>query len=294
MAAFFWEVSERLQILVVSDGKPGHENQSLGLAEAMGRRVVADVHLLKLDMGKGMIGRMRAALVDSVDFPKPDYVIGAGHGTHLPLLRVAGKYGASSICLMRPSLPMGWFTWCVVPGHDFRKPRVAKNLIVSKGAPNRVVRGTGERKGKLLLIGGPSKIHGYDEKRLVGRIREIVVGDGWGVADSRRTPETFLPALMEALPGVEVFPHVEMEKGWLARKLGEVEEVWVTEDSVSMIYEALSSGARVRVLEMPRLRADARVIRGLELLKEEGYFDEGSEKVLAETERCAGLILGGP
>jgi hypothetical protein len=59
-----------------------------------------------------------------------------------------------------------------------------------------------------------------------------------------------------------------------------------------MIYEALTGGAKVGVLEMPRLRPDARVIRGLESLKADGYFDAHSPpRPLAEADRCAAMIL---
>lgn len=287
-------MSKLRQILILSDGKAGHENQSLGLAEAMSRRVPTEFSVLHLDMAKSLVPRIRQAISDSRKFPKPQYVIAAGHGTHLSLLRVAWKYDACSIVLMKPDLPLGWFGWCVAPEHDFKKPPRSKRVIVSKGALNRVVPREGERSGKLFLIGGPSKIHGYDEGELIGRIREISEGGGWQVADSRRTPGTFLTALEKEVPDLEIFPHQQTGKGWLAERLSTAAEVWVTEDSVSMIYEALTGGAKVGVLEMPRLRADARVMRGLETLREEGYFignDEKSNGTLAEADRCAGVIL---
>jgi mitochondrial fission protein ELM1 len=91
---------------------------------------------------------------------------------------------------------------------------------------------------------------------------------------------------------MEIFPHQQTPPGWLAGKLSALETVWVTEDSVSMIYEALSGGAKVGVLEMPRLRPGARVIRGLEVLRAEGYFDKDHPpQLLAEADRCAELIL---
>jgi hypothetical protein len=144
----------------------------------------------------------------------------------------------------------------------------------------------------MFLIGGPSKTHGYDEAALVARITEIAGDEPWQLADSRRTPETLLPALKAAVPNLEVFPHGETKPGWLAGKLSELEEIRVTEDSVSMIYEALSSGAKVGVLEMPRLRPDARVIRGLAALREQGYFGGDAPKVLTEADRCAGILVG--
>lgn len=292
-APFSDPLSETLQILVLSDGKPGHENQSLGLAEAMARRQAAEIRTLRLDAGKGTVGRIRQTLAPD-PHPKPDFVISAGSSTHLPLLFSARKYGAHSIVLMKPGLPFRFFGTCIIPEHDFTEAPEAPNIILTKGAPNRVIPSPGPRSGKLLLIGGPSKTHGYDEAALVSRIAEITGDEPWQLADSRRTPTTLLPALAKAVPNLEVFPHTETKPGWLAAKLSGLEEIRVTEDSVSMIYEALSSGARVGVLSMPRIRPGARVVRGLESLEKEGRFTAGTSApatILAEADRCAGIIL---
>lgn len=287
-------MSEAINILVLSDGKAGHENQSLGLAEAMARQVPAEIRTLRLDTGKNIISRVRLALGGKGRCADTDFVIAAGHATHLPLLAAARARAAKSIVLMKPGLPMRLFDWVIAPEHDFPGAASGGNLILSKGALNRVVPGEGEKSGKLLLIGGPSKTHGCDEKELIGQIGRIASGGAWQVADSRRTPAGFLDKLQDEVPGLEVFPHERTEPGWLARKLANVEEVWVTEDSVSMVYEALTAGARVGVLDMPRLKSDARVVRGLEQLKAEGYFiNKGQEPRgnLAEADRCAMILL---
>lgn len=284
-------MAEPLQILVLSDGKPGHENQSLGLAEAMARLRPAKIRTIQLDPGKGLIGRIRQGWKEST---KPDYVIAAGHSTNLPLLFAARKSGAHSIVLMKPGLPMMLFGTCIVPEHDFSRAPHATNIITSKGALNRVVAAQCDRSGKLLLIGGPSKTHGYDQDALIRRIQDIASEGGWELADSRRTPGTFLAALEKTVPGIPIYRHHETKPGWLAGRLSTAQEVWVTEDSVSMVYETLTGGAKVGVLEMPRLRSNARVTRGLDTLKKEGYFNTGSGKQpapLAEADRCAGIIL---
>ena len=241
-------------------------------------------------MGKGTIGRIRMALATDRR-PKPDFVIAAGSATHLPLFFAARNYAAHSIVLMKPSLPVRLFGTCIIPEHDFTKAPKAPNVILTKGAPNRVIPSPGSRSGKMFLIGGPSKTHGYDEALLVSQIAEIAGDEPWQLADSRRTPPTLLPALKAAVPNLEVFPYGETKSVWLAGKLSELEEIRVTEDSVSMIYEALSSGARVGVVGMPRLRPGARVLRGLMALEEQGYLRGDIPKTLAEADRCAGIIL---
>ncbi|MEY3394680.1 MAG: hypothetical protein RL346_916 [Verrucomicrobiota bacterium] len=289
------QLSTPLHILIVSDGKAGHENQSLGLAEAMARRVPAEIHLLRVDAEQNGWARLRDGVSRSHGFPKPDYVISAGSRTHLLLWWLARKYDARSVVLMKPFWPAGWFDFCIAPEHDFPMSATPKNIMLSKGALNRVVPTAGKRSGRFVLIGGPSKIHGFDQAELISQILEVVRDGAWGIADSRRTPSGFLTDLKKQLPQAQVFSHQETPKDWLAGLLSVAEEVWVTEDSVSMIYEALTGGAKVGVLDMPRRRSDARVIRGLEKLKSDGFLighGEVTHQALAEADRCAGVILG--
>ncbi len=245
-------------------------------------------------MDRNPIMRIVKALTSSRKLPIPDYVIGAGHSTHFALLAIARTAGARSIVLMKPGLPMSWFDYCVAPEHDFQKVPNKSHLILSKGALNRVIPAEGERTEKWFLIGGPSKIHGFDEAGLILQIRELALDGNWQVADSRRTPTDFLKKLKHEIPTLSIFPHQQTGHGWLAEKLSSAAEVWVTEDSVSMVYEALTGGAKVGVLKMPRLKPDARLIRGLKKLQAEGYLmGEGMRNMerLAEADRCAAVIL---
>lgn len=262
----------------------------------MGRRVAVRIDVLRIDTAKNIWQRLMGAIEQSSEFPKPDFVISAGSATHLVLWALARKYDARSIVLMKPFWPIWLFDWCIAPEHDFRAMPDEENLILSKGALNRVVPTTGQRTEKWILIGGPSKIHGFDETALISQIRELAGDGSWQVADSRRTPDGFLDRLKHEIGNLTVFPHQDTGPGWLAEKLSSAAEVRVTEDSVSMVYEALTGGARVAILDMPRLKPDARVIRGLETLKTEGHFVGEEERNelprLAEADRCAEMILG--
>ncbi|MBM3864135.1 MAG: hypothetical protein FJ385_09365 [Verrucomicrobia bacterium] len=112
-------MDDPLVLWLIGDGKPGHENQSLGLAEAIGRRVPVDIHRIRLAQGRGLLGRLAAATATAKTLPRPDFILGAGHATHLPLLWLARKYGAKSVVLMKPSLPLACFDWCIAPEHVF-------------------------------------------------------------------------------------------------------------------------------------------------------------------------------
>ena len=288
---------------LIGDGKPGHENQSLGLAEAMQRLVPCEIHLISIAGKGGLIGRIRSALAQSANLPSPDFIIGAGHATHFALLCLARKHRAKSIVLMRPSLPLRFFDLCIAPSHDFPKKPTCKNLILTRGAINRVQAGDVPKTGKLILIGGPSKTHAWDEEAMLNMLSKITEGNrAWQLTDSRRTPVGFLEQARKRLEGIEIFSCQETPPDWLPSKLHEADEVWVSEDSVSMIYEALSSGARVGLLPVPRLVPKSRVLRGVDELVEDGYLTPFPAwqktgrlnlalETLNEAARCAEIVL---
>ena len=295
---------QSLVIWVLDDGKPGHRNQSLGLAEAMGRIRDVSIHLLSLPHNVGICYRMKIAREEAGKLPKPDFVMAAGHKTHLALLYLARKTGAGSVVLMKPSMPCRWFDHCLIPKHDFQEGvKTPRNVILTKGALNRVTYDPEVKDGSgLILIGGKSSEFGFNGESLQKAINEIVGQDEgvqWTLTDSRRTPAGFIESLKDV--PITTCPHQTTNSNWLPEQLRRASVVWVTEDSVSMIYEALSCGANVGLLPMPRVKNAGRVARGVEALVEEGQlcrYELWQEKgelpaggyVLAEAERCAEVL----
>ena len=109
---------------------------------------------------------------------------------------------------------------------------------------------------------------------------------------------------LEKLPKeqVKVIPVEATDKDWLPRELSISTHVWVTEDSVSMVYEALSSGAKVGLLPTPRKSTRSRVACGLESLNQDGYLMNYRENQadlaafknpppLNEAERVAKIVI---
>ena len=84
---------------------------------------------------------------------------------------------------------------------------------------------------------------------------------------------------------------------WLPQALARASIVWVSRDSASMVYEALSSQAAVGLLDVP-LQRRGRVSSGVEALRADGMvtaFDDWRQGralqppalALAEADRCA-------
>ena len=87
---------------------------------------------------------------------------------------------------------------------------------------------------------------------------------------------------------------------WLPAQLARAGQVWVSADSVSMVYEALTAGAAVGVLDVPRKRS-SRISRGLDKLAGEGWITPFADwqrhsrlnrptHTFNEAERCARWI----
>lgn len=122
----------------------------------------------------------------------------------------------------------------------------------------------------------------------------------WTLTTSRRTPQDFLQHL-DGGERLTVIPVTETGPDWLPAQLARASQAWVTADSVSMVYEALTAGAAVGVLEVPR-KQSSRVSRGLEQLTTESwvtFFTDWSRdrrlrrppEIFNEAECCARWII---
>lgn len=238
------------------DGKAGHEQQSTGLIKALEK--LYPVQSIKIDIRQHPVGVVDWILKRLPDYPLPHYIIGAGHRTHLALLAAKRITKAKIIVLMKPSLPISWFDYALIPEHD--KPTPSPKVLVTHGVLNTIEPSTQQQANKgLMLLGGASKRHGWDEISLVKQM--LLVLDAtphiqWQISTSRRTPEHTLLEVRNIAPHAKVWADNETPQGWVAQQLQQASQVWVTEDSISMIYESLTAGAQVGVFAVPRLQKD--------------------------------------
>ncbi len=254
-------------ICIISDGKPGHLNQSLGLAAAL----QALLPQAQIDTRAPLRGaQLLQALLGRLKWPDPQpaLLIGAGHGTHLSLLALRRVTGAPAVVLMRPSLPLGWFDLCLIPEHD--RPPERDNVIRTQGALNRMQPAAKAPGFGLILLGGPSKHFHWDDDRVLTQLHALLERDPrhWRVVTSRRTPPSLLQALA-AIKAIDLVLPEQTDADWLPAQLGVAQCCWVSADSVSMIYEALSAGCAVGLLGLAPI-ADSRVARGVASLQQRG------------------------
>lgn len=206
-----------------------------------------------------------------------DVLIAAGHACHSSLIAAKKHYKAKSVLLMKPSLPLSCFDVCIVPAHD--EVAKADNVIVTEGALNPVVYGGEKKHLNMMLIGGPSKHFHWDDKQVLLQIKQQLekqaeVSKDWLLISSRRTPDSFYQLLhQEELPLTLLKPD-DVEAGWLATQFPFANECWVSPDSVSMVYEALTAEAKVSVFSLQECEPTTRVAKGIRGLIEAGRVNE--------------------
>ena len=295
----------RLVVWRFVDGKPGHEKQSAGLLQ--GIEALASVEIYDFDMRfKALLWRQlrRHALRGEPDIPRPDVIVGVGHRTHLPMLLARAVCGGRTVVLMKPTLPRALFDLIFVPHHD--RYRRKGNVVETRGVICPAATAAKTPSAGLVLLGGASRDfewHSADVAAQIAAIARASPQVQWQVCDSRRTPEDFRSVLPSA-PNVYFASWRSTSADFLEQALAAASFVWVTADSASMLYEALSAKAQVGLVALPakRPRRDNKHARGIRLLLAQGHVFstadgfrlEGSltpPHFFPESRRCARIVI---
>lgn len=255
----------------VIDGKRGHERQTQGLAAALEKLLPATVIDIPCEPRWTAFRHWCTGTFPAgANLEKPDIILGAGHGTHLTMLAAKRAHGGNTIVLMRPSLPLTLFDLCLIPEHD--AVTTASNTITTHGAINVVQPSEHKNSAEgLILIGGISAHYHWDEDAIIEQVSRVVeTGSGttWRLTTSPRTPRSTLIRLQN-LKCANLTHHLFDQVGtdWLPKQLEQAATVWVSPDSVSMVYEALTSGAAVGLFDLGKT-GSGRVTRGIDALLE--------------------------
>lgn len=291
-----------LTLWLITDDKPGHRNQLEGLRCGFERRGGVDAHWLSagtpgaalLDWSLGRFPAGRA-------LPDPDLVVVAGHRTHLSGLAARRARGGHLVVLMRPSLPTWLFDACVIPLHD--DAAGDDRIIRTRGVLNPMHPGAKSPGSAAILVGGVSRHYRWDDDAVAGAIETLLARwPGAVLTDSRRTPAG-LRGRLARLAGAHYHAWEACPPGWLAATLATAETAWVTADSVSMVYEALTAGCATGLIELPAagghpgkiahglagLERDRLVVTFSDMLAT-GHAPTPTATPLAEADRVAALL----
>ena len=271
---------------IISEGSPGHVSQSAGLAAAIGEKL--PVHVRQFETRPRLKGFMRTwirqiwmgkkgrALPDwmldkvlRLERPqpgeaKPDLIISSGGRSVFAARSLSVKHGIPFVFLgERKPYPPDWFHTVFTPSsletsqNDLRMDVIPTKItpsIVKEAAANWAERPSGRL--WTMLIGGSSRSHDFKdsdwEKLAAGMIEQSRrEGIRWLVTTSRRTGMELEARIRGLLP-----PDIVADAVWwchqpekrFAAYLGAAESIWVTQDSVSMVTEAVAAGKPVVVV----------------------------------------------
>ncbi len=267
-----------LKVIFLADTRPGHYHLAQGVIAALAR--LRPVEVTRIEVKRKWIVPTRwlrrritaksffpprmlrmAYRIDAYALPKADLVVSAGGETHMPNICVSRFLEIPSIfcgSLMRGLGPENFSL--IVSSYD-KDAANARYLVTLKpssidpdalGRPASVPRYGPDLHPRLagLLVGGNAGPFRYRRKewdRLLAFIAEIskTWGTRWLVSTSRRTPDSVADkiAALAKDPSV-VARFIDYRKqgpGTLPEVFGKAEVILCTEDSSTMISEAVSA-----------------------------------------------------
>ncbi|WP_336166609.1 mitochondrial fission ELM1 family protein [Acinetobacter sp. 161(2023)] len=272
-----------MHIVYVSDGKAGHRSQALGLFQAM-QRQQANATFEEVSIHDLPIGSLIKTLFSSKHSlfqQAPDFIFGVGSHTHFRVWLLGKIFKkAKTVILMKPNLPIAWFDYAVIPEHDGIPAN--DRVIVTRGALNPIRNENRHQAARVLIaLGGSSKRHQWNQNKVISSVQKIVENNADSeiiLTTSRRTPTDFIDILKQQsfAKHLQICPVDQTPQGWIFEEMQKAEAVWVTEDSVSMVYEALTAGCRVGVIAMDRLKQD-RITNSVDVLLEKNFIANVSD-----------------
>jgi len=281
---------ETMKILILSDGRAGHVNQSIAYAKYFGAKYeIVDV-AFKYKVFKNLsyildFFRIYTEFIFNTrprDFSSFNYVVSTGSSTYYLNKIVSKKYNLKSITLM---LPRGFrydFDYIYAQSHD--KPPKQSNIIemdanFSYSKPLNLYEPL--KKSVAIIIGGQNSVYRMSVKEIkeyLDRIFELFSEYEIAVTSSPRTSQE-IEALFD---GYEFAYKVIFSKNRvnpIADFLSKCEYVFITADSTSMISEAVGNGsANIEVLPLIALK-DNKFTTFVQNLESRGYLHLFNGKV---------------
>tara|TARA_B100000795_G_scaffold210412_1_gene163956 strand:- start:319 stop:1233 length:915 start_codon:yes stop_codon:yes gene_type:complete len=290
---------KKIVIWRLLDGKTGHEKQTLSLVSALRDETAIKIINIKI---RNFLSLVLFSMNELKKNQKPDFIIAAGHKTHMSLLYLRYIFGGKTILIMKPSMPCNWFDLCVIPEHDKCKGRGL--IFWTKGvlANTANLSNKEEQKG-LILIGGISKHYIWDSESVVNQIKELLKNNlsiYFILSPSRRTPKDFMMKINK-LPykNLKIHQTQKQNVNWLKNQMNKTKYAWITEDSMSMIYESITAGQNVGLIGL-KSQGKSRITDEVNRLKKEKVIFANENKsyknnyklhtVFNEANRCAKFI----
>ena len=236
----------------------------------------------------------------------PDWIVSAGSSL-LPVQIVLQKrFGNKAIIIMKPSGFYGRYPWDLViqPLHDGKSDK--KNVVTTELAlggpspetlmhfsePVKSELSLGEKRGISLFVGGNAPGYQFSKekfKNIMDSLQKFSTTHSapYFVTTSRRTPKGIISLIKEIcdrdpLCKFLVIPTEEDEPNTVEIMLGLSHTALITEESVSMISEALQSGRHVVSLSVGKRPLKGKKRRFTGFLQSRSWIHRGTAEDLEE------------
>ena len=301
------------KVLILTDGKAGHENQSKAFARALGCEFdLVEIHF-KSKLAKALsylldwLGVLNTNLTDLTDSTKRDYVavIGTGSGTFYAAKAVAKKLGVKCGVVLYPrGYDVKSFDCVLAPAFD--RPKAAANVIeipanlvandeafYSKGIEDfKAHYGKCSNGGmfecsnaEAVIIGGPNKCSTMTLEWMKAQLDAIFNSkpqtsnrkpEFW-VTTSRRTPPD-VEAVVDSYPWNYKLLYSKDHFNPIPAFVKLAQKLYVTAESTGMLSEACTFGS-AEVVALDNLNPGPHKFRRfVDDLRKGGYVD-GNRKV---------------
>ena len=301
------------KVLILTDGKAGHENQSKAFARALGCEFdLVEIHF-KSKLAKALsylldwLGVLNTNLTDLTDSTKRDYVavIGTGSGTFYAAKAVAKKLGVKCGVVLYPrGYNVKSFDCVLAPAFD--RPKAAANVIeipanlvandeafYSKGIEDfKAHYGKCSNGGafecsnaQAVIIGGPNKCSTMTPEWMKAQLDAIfnsklqtsnLKPEFW-VTTSRRTPPN-VEAVVDSYPWNYKLLYSKDHFNPIPAFVKLAKKLYVTAESTGMLSEACTFGS-AEVVALDNLNPGPHKFRRfVDDLRKGGYVD-GNRKV---------------
>ena len=305
-----------LRIAALFDGRPGHEKQTSGIIQALQKTTslsVVSLSVTRSSLLQSIANTCRVFLPGSGikrdDVKNCDLLIGTGSQTHLSLLLYKKQYHIPAVtCMLPPTYLRSSFDICFVPIHDGVEQKA--NIFVTAGAPNCSIDYCRHKPecGLILLGGIDEKSHFWLDDTIVSNVRKIIAREPnvhWTISSSPRTPENTIQKIKKIdklYSNCSFYHYKETDKGWVEEQYNKSTFVWVTSDSISMIYEALTAGCKVGLFPMEWKKSGNKFQKNEKMLfdknmtlsfaswERDGFYLKQQQNI-NEAQRCAEHIL---
>ena len=285
-----------MNILWISDGKKGHEKQVEILLNEVSKteNIIIKKEIIEINKFSQLLELATysaSLLIGSLflntgkflkyDEDNIDIIIGAGSSIHLRMLLIknylSNKGNAIKVVsILTPSFYRRKFDIICSPLHDSDKLSVAKkNVIFFEGCLAKVSTNEVEENIGFIGIGGTNKHFAFDQDAIIIQI-EFLIGlyqqKKWFLFTSRRTPNEMVDKIKKiALTNKNLIISDDNYDEIIEKASIKV----VTQDSINMIYESLSTKGQTLLFNMKYIKIN-KIVNQINILlsnKRVGYVE---------------------